>query len=139
MATATRLDKVTPYRRNEKVVATTDLGTVPEGTTGKIKVVNGMTWLRYWVQFDNGEWLGSIDHAALVPAREWEQYRADRARRAEQGEAGAAEAGAGAGAGDGGAASAGGGGADVVTASGVTVPGHLIERARKARERLGKA
>lgn len=47
--------------KGDKVVATRALRGVPEGTRGKVQVVNGLTWMRYWVQFDNGVWLGSID------------------------------------------------------------------------------
>ena len=52
------LDLDTPFRRNERVVTTTDLVGAPEGTYGKVKLSNGLhttnNWPRYWVRFDNG-------------------------------------------------------------------------------------
>ena len=56
----------TPFSKGEKVVATEDLRRVPAGTPGKVKLVNGFEWTRYWVFFDNGEKLGSIDGSKLV-------------------------------------------------------------------------
>lgn len=44
-----------------KVVATTDLPGVPEGTQGKVMVVNGFQRKRYWVHFSNGVDLGQLD------------------------------------------------------------------------------
>ena len=46
----------------QKIVATVDLPGVPEGTTGKVLVSNGVTWYRYWVDFDNGVRLGQVGH-----------------------------------------------------------------------------
>lgn len=53
-------------RKGDKVVTTADLRNVPEGTAGKVIVVNGLTWIRYWVRFDNGEVLGSISRDKLA-------------------------------------------------------------------------
>lgn len=33
---------------------------VPAGTNGRIKLVNGFRWTRYWVSFDNGVEIGSV-------------------------------------------------------------------------------
>ena len=52
-----------PLQAQERVTLTRDIRGVPEGTNGKIKVANGLTWARYWVQFDNGEWVGSVSAA----------------------------------------------------------------------------
>ena len=78
----------TTLRPKTRVVATKDLVGVPMGTPGRIEVVNGLTWVRYWVQFDNGVWLGSVDAAAVVAEDEWPLYQL---RRAEE-QARAAEA-----------------------------------------------
>ena len=41
------VDFDTPFKKNDSVKATLDLPGVPEGTQGKIKVINGFTWERY--------------------------------------------------------------------------------------------
>lgn len=130
MATITKLANTTPLSRNAKVRATEDLPGVPEGTGGKVKLINGMTWLRYWVQFDNGEWLGHVDHSQIVPADEWDDFLR---RREEAANAPAVES-SGAADGDGAPAAATGEGKVV---NGVTVPAHLLERSKNARQRLG--
>ena len=56
---------------------TTCLG-VPERTGGKIKMVNGFEWQRYWVFFDNGVQLGSLDGSALLRPHHWERWRNER-------------------------------------------------------------
>ncbi len=77
MATAKRDGTVLPPKT--RVVATKDLVGVPMGTPGRIEVVNGLTWMRYWVQFDNEVWLGSVDAAAVVAEDEWPLYQLRRA------------------------------------------------------------
>ncbi len=62
-----------PLRRRQKVVAATELPGVPEGTPGRIQLVNGFSWVRYRVHFDNGVELGFLDREQLVPAKEWKQ------------------------------------------------------------------
>lgn len=69
----------TRFRKGEKVTATVDLPGVPEGTTGKVKLINGLTWTRYWVFFDNGVDLGSIGQASLVRSKQWDAYLAAKA------------------------------------------------------------
>ncbi len=60
-------DLDTPFRTGEKVRTTRDLPGVPEGTRGKVKLVNGLhTWIRYWVKFDNGEIIGQVCQDDLV-------------------------------------------------------------------------
>src|SRR3954469_18674952 len=49
-----------------RVTLTRDIRGVPEKTNGVVKVANGLTWARYWVQFDNGKWIGSVSGADLV-------------------------------------------------------------------------
>ncbi|MDH3753675.1 MAG: hypothetical protein OEU32_07365 [Acidimicrobiia bacterium] len=119
-----------PFRRREKVVATEDLPRVPEGTGGRVMLVNGFSWIRYWVHFDNGVELGSIDQAKLVRAKEWETYRHERARLAEQADStdvvdDAAD-------GEIAAASAG----ESASVNGVAIPAYLLERSKDARTRF---
>ena len=120
----------TPFRKGEKVTATMDLPGVPEGTGGRVKVVNGLTWKRYWVFFDNGINHGSIDHHALVRTAHWADYQTRRA------EASTEVAGAvlGTGSADGPAEAAP---ADAAAAGGSRVPEHLLERTKKRKEALG--
>lgn len=65
-------------QRKEKVKAAIDLRGVPEGTRGRVMVTNGLTWIRYWVQFDNGVEMGSIHRDNLVRVAEWDQFLVDR-------------------------------------------------------------
>lgn len=48
-----------------------DLPGVPAGTEGKVTVANGFSWLRYWVRFDNGVEVGSLDarQLELIPKK----------------------------------------------------------------------
>lgn len=46
--------------RNQRVKAAIDMPGVPAGTNGRIKLVNGFRWTRYWVSFDNGVEIGSV-------------------------------------------------------------------------------
>jgi hypothetical protein len=118
----------TELRRNETVRALDDLPGVPKGTRGKVLLVDGFTWTRYRVAFENGRDLGSIDGSHLARDREYEAALAQRERVADS--AAATPTG-----GDGGeeAAAASGEGAVV---NGVTIPAHLLERSKRARERL---
>ena len=52
--------------RREKVVADNDLPHVPAGTKGKVQLVNGLSWIRYWVRFENGEQIGQLKKGAKV-------------------------------------------------------------------------
>ena len=63
-------------RKRAKVVARTDLRGVPQGTPGKVVLVNGFAWVRYWVHFDNGVYLGTIDRSDLATADEWTRHLA---------------------------------------------------------------
>ena len=113
-------------RRGDKVIATADLRGVPEGTAGKVSVVNGFEWVRYWVRFDNGVSLGSINRKSLATPTELRQKVAGGAAN------GADEA-------DESKDTAGGGGDDgagVATSNGTVVPQKLIDRSAAARARL---
>ena len=128
-------------RKGDRVVATVDLPGVPEGSTGKVKLTNGLfrpgSWMRYWVFFDNGVQLGSIGGDKLVHADRWEEYQVERARRAEEGAAEAASSAerkaAAATNGDGGEA----GGGDAAGGAASRVPAHLLERSKARRQALG--
>ena len=55
-----------PFTRNEVVLATEDLPGIPARSAGKVKMVAGFSWKRYWVFFDNGIQMGSLDSDQLV-------------------------------------------------------------------------
>lgn len=110
------------------MVAGAGIRGVPEGTFGKVVLVNGLSWIRYWVDFDNGISVGSVNRRNIFTPDEW-RLRAERADRGEvDSDGGGDDDGDG-----GGAADAGGG----VSVNGVLVPQLLIDRAKSARERLG--
>ena len=115
----------TALKARQRVTLTRDIRGVPEGTNGVVKVANGLTWARYWVQFDNGEWVGSVSAADLVREGEYEEFKKRRAEellrpKVEEKPVEAAAS-------DGGGASAGG--------AASRVPAHLLERSQKARAR----
>lgn len=129
MARTKNIDK--PLRRGDRVTATRDLPGIPEGTEGRVHLVNGLTWRRYWVFFDNGVQQGSIDDKFVVRVGEYEAWKAREAAKAEAGAATPAAAEA-----DTVAA------ADAPAASDSAasrVPAHLLERAKRAKERRGLA
>ncbi len=127
----------TPFKRGEKVVAVRDLPGVPEGTAGKIRLVNGLSdfhggqpWMRYWVRFADGSIKGQVSHDDLVRPSQldaWhtrEQERIEAAARSAEdsaNEAAAAESG-----------DAGGGGDDILS----LIPADLLERSKAAKARL---
>ncbi len=113
--------------KGDKIVASADLRGVPAGTKGKVALVNGLSWVRYWVRFDNGVAIGSVNRSHLATPKEWERKLSGADDVASLPEA-AAEDGAG------GAESASGGG--VTTPNGSVVPQKLIDRAKAARARL---
>ena len=121
----TVLDRTSPIRRHQKVVATVDLPGVPEGTPGKVRVANGFAWYRYWVDFENGVKLGHVDHESLVRADDWDRFQVDRAEAELQVTEEADHPSNDNGSGDGGSENQFG------------VPEYLLERSREARARLG--
>jgi hypothetical protein len=120
------------FRRGETVKNLDPLPGVPEGTTGRVYLVDGFAWTRYRVLFANGIDVGSLDGTSLARPRDFEAALARRAQAAEAEEAaaGAAEA-------ESEAAAAGGGGDKTV--NGVVVPASLLDRSKRARERLSAA
>jgi hypothetical protein len=74
------------FKQHQKVAAAHDLPGVPAGTVGKVLLINGFSWVRYRVRFDNGAERGMLSADDLTTAAE----AAERAR-AEAAEATRAE------------------------------------------------
>ena len=106
-------------RQNERVMAAEDLPRVPKGTMGTVTMVSGLTWIRYWVRFDNGERIGTL-HRSRLTNEDDHNRRNDVGSTLATSDVGIADAPAGA---SGAAESVGG------------VPGYLIERSKAARVR----
>jgi hypothetical protein len=125
--------KVAPheFRRGETVKTLDPLPGVPQGTAGRVYLVDGFTWTRYRVLFANGVDVGSLDGTTLARPRDYEAAleRREAAAHAEEAAAVAADAGA---------EDAGDGGGDK-TVNGVVVPALLLDRSKRARERLAAA
>ncbi len=130
-----------PFVKNEIVMSTEDLPGVPARTQGKVKMVNGFTWRRYWVFFENGVKLGTLDSDQLVRPRDWNRFQSVKTERETASVAVAAASVATAAAesgGDGVAAAVSGGDDDSPAAKlRALVPPHLLERSASARARLG--
>ena len=122
------IDRTLPIKRFRKVVATVDLPGVPEGTIGKVRVANGFTWYRYWVDFDNGVRMGQVSHEHLCHEGDWGRFQIDRAE-AERRALEALEAPEASGEGD--------GPVEVAAGNRFGVPEHLLQRSSDARPRLG--
>ena len=120
----------TEFRRNERVKTLDELPGVPLGTEGRVLLVDGFTWTRYRVTFDNGYDLGSIDGSHLSRPGEFQDALAQREAAGQQ-ETAATSADE-----SGGAAAATGEGK---TVNGVSIPAHLLDRSKRARERLTAA
>ena len=114
-------DKAEHLKRGAKVVALTDMRGVPRGTTGRVTMVSGLSWIRYFVDFDNGVSMPSVDRSKLATPSEWQEWkdRPEGAAAAAAEEAPTEEAAAG-----------------EATESVGGIPAHLLERSRQARERL---
>ena len=105
-------------KENDRVVATVDLKRVPRGTTGKVIMVSGLSWIRYWVWFDNGERIGTLHRNKIATLAEWEN-RANTTPSVTSTVAASSDAAS--------------GGAAAETIGGVPV--RLLEMSRLARER----
>lgn len=118
--------------RKERVVAAVDMPGIPAGTKGKVTFVEGFSWIRYWVRFDNGVVRGSLNRNKLARPREWQRILERQALGLDddqdaagiEGPAGAETPG-----------EAVVAGAEV---NGVSVPAHLLERSVNRRAALGK-
>jgi|TARA_Y100000996_G_scaffold86263_1_gene60085 hypothetical protein len=114
--------------KQQEVVAATDLKGVPEGTSGKVMLSNGLDWVRYWVKFENGVEMGSLHRNKLVSAEDWDLYleeREDGALPLEETTDSADEESS---------TTGSGGGVEV---NGVLVPQLLLDRSQAALERFG--
>lgn len=112
-------------KRHEKVRANVDLPGVPAGTLGKVLMVSGVTWTRYRVLFENGVEHGLLDGRHLVRPRDFVplDQRVEETAAEASTDAVAEESAADSGVGD----------------NAFGVPAHLLERSKKARERLAAA
>ena len=119
--------------RKDRVVAAVDMPGIPAGTKGKITFVEGFTWVRYWVRFENGVVRGSINRNKLVRPVEWARIQERRALGIidEDEDSGDAEPASTADA-TGEAVAAG------AAVNGVSIPAHLLERSVNRRQVLGK-
>jgi len=75
------------FTQHQKVAAAHDLPGVPAGTTGKVLLVNGFSWVRYRVRFDNGAERGMLsadDLTTAAAAAEQIRVSEAEARRAER-------------------------------------------------------
>ena len=122
------IDRTLPIKRFKNVGATVDLPGVPEGTIGKVRVANGFTWYRYWVDFDNGVRMGQVSHEHLCHEGDWGRFQLDRTE-AERRALEALEAPEISGEGD--------GPVEVAAGNRFGVPEHLLQRSSDARTRLG--
>ncbi|MGH9290021.1 MAG: hypothetical protein ACRD0V_17295 [Acidimicrobiales bacterium] len=120
------------FKRNEWVKNIDNLPGVPAGTKGRVYLVEGFAWTRYRVLFDTGVDIGSLDGAVLARPRDFGSALERREQAAAAAEAAAEEAEASA---EEGAAPGGEG----KTVNGVSVPAHLLDRSKRARERLAAA
>ena len=114
--------------KQQEVVAATDLKGVPEGTSGKVMLSNGLDWVRYWVKFENGVEMGSLHRNKLVSAEDWDLFleeREDGALPLEETTDSADEESS---------TTGSGGGVEV---NGVLVPQLLLDRTQAALERFG--
>ena len=127
MAKAPTIDR---FRRGETVKTLDALPGVPEGTRGRVNLVAGFAWTRYRVLFENGVDVGSLDGSTLARPKQFDEAltRRTQAAQAEQAVAEEGEAGDG-------ALAAGEG----KTVNGVSIPAHLLDRSKRARERLTAA
>jgi hypothetical protein len=114
----------TPLKQGEIVRAKVALRGVPVSTKGKVIMVSGLTWIRYWVWFDNGERVGTIDRSKLMTAEEFDRQQAGGDELVVAAAAGGSTAAA---------VSSDSGGSVLESVNGI--PGILVERSRLAREK----
>lgn len=111
-------------RPRDRVVAVRPVGTIPEGSTGVVKLIVGQAWTRYWVAFDSGEWVNGVDSAQIVRTDRLDAWKQEQAQAAARAATAVADAPA---------------TSDAVPAasegSASGIPAHLLERSRQARAR----
>lgn len=115
-------------KRHDKVVANIDLPGVPAGTRGKILQKTGLTWIRYRVLFANGVEHGLLDGRHIVRPKDFVPLD-QRVEVVEEPT----------GNGEGPSGGDDGGGAAAAADNPFGVPAHLLERSKRARERLAAA
>ena len=117
-------------QKRELVKAAIDLKGVPEGTSGRVILSNGLDWVRYWVVFDNGVEIGSLHRSKLVRSQEWDDYLIKR----DSGDEEVVMIREPQGASDDTMSSSSSGGVEV---NGVLVPQLLLDRTQAALDRVG--
>src|ERR671910_1457396 len=85
------------FRRGETVKTLDPLPGVPQGTKGRVYLVDGFAWTRYRVLFDNGIDVGSLDGTSLARPKDYEAALARREAAAKAQEAAATATGDGGG------------------------------------------
>jgi hypothetical protein len=115
--------------RKTKVFAAVDMPGIPAGTKGKVTFVEGFTWIRYWVRWDNGVIRGSMNRKTLATPAEWARIEERRALGLTDDDDASADAG-GAVAAEGEALEAG------AVVNGVSIPAMLLERSKARRALL---
>ena len=119
------------FRRKDRVVAANAMPGIPEGTRGRVTMVAGFDWVRYWVRFENGVVRGSLNRKNLARESDWAEIQARRER-------GEGDDGPGGGDGDGGSDDApAAGSSEGYMRNGILVPQLLLDRSKKRREVLG--
>jgi hypothetical protein len=132
MAPAATMTAGDTFNRKDRVVAAVDLPGIPAGTKGKVTFVEGFSWVRYWVRFDNGVVRGSINRKHLARPQDWERILERRAQGLSDDDAGPAAA-------AGGASGDATGGEDTAAGAvvnGVSIPAFLLERSQNRRTAL---
>ncbi len=80
------------FKVGQKVVNRVDLPGVPAGTPGRVVMVNGLSWIRYRVAFDNGADVGFVEADQLVTPDQWRAIQAHTARQGQLATIGASPA-----------------------------------------------
>jgi len=122
-------------KRGQAVRLVEDIPGHPAGSSAKVALANGVTWLRYWLRFSDGSSVGHIDHSVLVRAKDYDKFLRSRELEAtaaqHEAEAASQESADADSPGEGGNT----GGATEV--NGVVIPQLLLDRSAAARVRLG--
>lgn len=68
MSDVDSVENLDRLKKRTKVRAAVDLPGVPAGTPGRVVTEVGLTWFRYFVAFENGVELSSLDRSVLERA-----------------------------------------------------------------------